>query len=346
MSNLPRIGITMGDASGIGPEIIVKVLSHPTTYQFCSPLVIGSVSIIQHALRFVPHPLKIRSLEPPLDNKAVWAPPHSSYGTIDILNVGSLRPEDIRMGAVHPLAGEAAVKAIQCATQLAMSRQIDAITTAPICKFAMAQAGYDYPGHTELLGVLTNAAKAVMMLVSADEQDAGVPLRVSFVTGHLPLAAVPTHLSTEKILDVISVTHDALTRFGIVSPRLGVSALNPHAGELGILGTEEAEIIIPAVEAAQTRKFRAEGPFPADMLFVNARGGRWDAVVVMYHDQGNIPIKLMGFGHVVNVTLGLPIIRTSVDHGTAFDIAGQGIASESSLMAALKFAARLSAKEQ
>ena len=362
----PRIGITMGDASGIGPEIIVKVLSHPTTYQFCSPIVIGSASIIQHALRFAPHPLKIRSLEPPpnlersvacngqfienrqLQNKAVWLVPDSSYGTIDLLNVSSLQPEDISMGAVHALAGKAAVNAIQHATQLAINGQIDAITTAPICKMAIYQAGYDYPGHTELLGALTNASKVVMML-AADEQDAGgVPLRVSFVTSHLPLAEVPMHLSTEKILDVISVTHDALTRFGITSPRLAVSALNPHAGELGILGTEEAEIIIPAVEAARagrgsaTESLQVEGPFPADVLFVNAREGRWDAVIAMYHDQGNIPIKLMAFGHVVNVTLGLPIIRTSVDHGTAFDIAGQGIASESSLIAALKFAVRLS----
>jgi 4-hydroxythreonine-4-phosphate dehydrogenase len=174
---------------------------------------------------------------------------------------------------------------------------------------------------------------------------AGKRLRVSFVTSHLSLAQVSAHLSVEKILNVISITHDALVRLGIPSPKLVVAALNPHAGEANAFGTEETQIIIPAIKVAQAEGYSVEGPLPADTLFVKAKEQRWDAVVAMYHDQGAIPIKLMEFGHIVNVTLGLPIIRTSVDHGTAFDIAGQGIASESSLIAALKFAARLARRE-
>ena len=351
---LPRIGITMGDPTGIGPEIIIKVLSHPTTYQYCAPIVIGSPPIIQHALQYTRHPLKIRTLTPPPDTtNTPWEPPDAIYGTIDLLATSPppLHPQDIPIGTAHPKAGEAAVKAIQYAVQLAMHHQLDAITTAPICKLAVAQAGYNYPGHTELLKALTNAPKAIMMLataqqattvrpeVSDDSVDSTPLLYISFVTSHLPLAEVPKHLTTEKIRDVIQTTHHALTQLGIPSPRLSVAALNPHAGEEGILGTEETEIITPAIQA--TAPLNVQGPFPADTLFINARERRWDAIIAMYHDQGSIPIKLMAFGNIVNLTLGLPIIRTSVDHGTAFDIAGKGIASENSLTTALKFAARL-----
>ncbi len=335
MLNLPRIGITMGDAAGIGPEIIVKALSRRTTYQFCSPIVIGSASILQDALRFTSHPLKIRALDHPQSEK--WSLPPSVYETIDVLDIHPLQPCDIPVGMAHPLTGKAAVNAIRKATQLALGGQIDAITTAPICKAAIHLAGCHYPGHTEMLAALTNTPRAVMMLIATGETS----LRVSFVTNHLPLAEVSKHLSIEKILDVISVTHDALLRLGIISPKLVVAALNPHAGESGILGKEETEIIIPAVKTGQAHGYDVEGPLPADTLFIKAKEGRWDAVVAMYHDQGNIPIKLLAFGNIVNVTLGLPIIRTSVDHGTAFDIAGRGIASESSLVTALKFAASL-----
>ena len=315
---LPRIGITMGDAAGIGPEIIVKALSRSTTYRFCSPIVIGSASVIQQATRFVSTPLKIRCLDQILNPSPRGEGREGRGRMIDVLDVVPLDAARIPIGRVNPLSGEAAVKSIQIATQLALQKQIDAITTAPICKAAIHLAGYHYPGHTEMLAELTKSPHAVMML-------AGKQLRVSFVTHHLSLAQVPAQVSVEKILSVISITHDALVRLGILSPKLVVAALNPHAGEANAFGTEETQIIIPAVKVAQAEGYSVEGPLPADTLFVKAKEQRWDAVVAMYHDQGAIPIKLMEFGHIVNVTLGLPIIRTSVDHGTAFDIAGQGI---------------------
>ena len=340
----------MGDAAGIGPEIIVKALSHPRTYQFCSPTVIGSASVIQDALRFASCPLKIRCFDITRCSRLREIPPgetdNRSYqisndnvtaGTIDVLDVVALDAARISVGIAHPLTGEAAAKSIQIAAQLALEKRIDAVVTAPICKAALHLAGYNYPGHTEIFAELTKASRVVMML-------AGEKLRVSFVTTHLSLAQVPSQITVETILDVISVTHATLIRLGILSPKLVVAALNPHAGEAGAFGTEETEIIAPAVKAAQAAGYSVEGPMPADTLFVTAKDRRWDAVVAMYHDQGNIPLKLMEFGHIVNVTLGLPIIRTSVDHGTAFDIAGQGVASEASLIAALKFAAHLSRK--
>lgn len=326
----------MGDAAGIGPEIIVKALSHPIPYRFCSPIVIGSACVMQHALRFAARPLRIRRLALPQIGHVRSSIPNvdANYGTMDVVDVVSLDAAHLPMGIAHPLTGEAAVKSIQIATQLVQEKRIDAITTAPICKAAIHLAGYQYPGHTELLAELTRASRVVMML-------AGEKLRVSFVTTHLSIAQVPHHISTEKILNVISLTQAALVHLGILSPKLAVAALNPHAGEANAFGTEETQIIRPAVEAAKAKGCCVEGPLPADTLFVNAKEGRWDAVVAMYHDQGNIPIKLMEFGRIVNVTLGLPIIRTSVDHGTAFDIAGQGIARETSLIAALEFAACL-----
>ena len=253
-----------------------------------------------------------------------------------------------------------------------MHGELDAITTAPICKAAIHRAGISYPGHTEMLAAFTNTAHVVMMLctpeaLNSSQQDTAdyvsslansrqpttdsqyaegfreprVIPAVSFVTNHIALADVPKHLSVERIVEVIRITRQALIRCGISEPRLVVSGLNPHAGEDGAFGKEEESLIRPAIAQAQARFGTIDGPLPADALFVKASQGEWDAVIVMYHDQGNIPIKLLGFGELVNVTLGLPIVRTSVDHGTAFDIAGKGIANEMSLVGALSCAARL-----
>ena len=369
---LPRIGITMGDAAGIGPEIIVKVLTNRYIYQICQPIVIGSLSIIQDALNLItaknghpdshknlPHVSQIQS------PKHVTADLTTGVGTIDVLDVCSLKPEDVSYGKIDSQCGSAAVKAIETAVDLTLDGKLDAITTAPICKAAIQKAGSPFPGHTEMITSLTQSEKSVMMLKTWDIPATFQPaisgniepkkakkkpvnstnitgdLTVSFVTNHIPVAEVSKQLSVERISDVVQITHTALIRFGIEKPRLVVAGLNPHAGEEGMFGREEEVYILPAVQQAQLSGFHVDGPLPADTLFKKAIRGEWDAVIAIYHDQGNIPIKLIGFGNIVNITLGLPIIRTSVDHGTAFDIAGKGIASETSLLAALTAAAQL-----
>ena len=357
----PKIGITMGDAAGIGPEIIVKALAYESIYSVCQPIVVGSPDILRDAaVRFTPPgipQLNLNIINTPAQAVAV-------HGTIDVLNVVPISPQDIPVGTMDARAGAAAVKAVETATYLAMDGELDAITTAPICKAAIHRAGMPYPGHTEMLAAFTNAPDVVMMLCTAEAlggsrkpltadrelrtenhfpryANSDTRIAVSFVTNHIALADVPKHLSIQRIVDVIRLTHQALIRSGISEPRLVVAGLNPHAGEEGIFGKEEQQFICPAIAQAQAHVGKIDGPLPADALFVKAVQGEWHAVIAMYHDQGNIPIKLLGFGELVNVTLGLPIVRTSVDHGTAFDIAGKGIASETSLVAALKCASQL-----
>ena len=353
VENRPKIGITMGDAAGIGPEIIVKALTRESIYSICEPIVIGSPAILQDACQFIPTgapQLKVNTIKTPMQASA-------THGTMDVLETSSITPEDISLGTIDVCAGAAAVKAIEVATRLAMHGELDAITTAPICKAAINRAGAPYPGHTEMLAAFTNTPDAVMLLCSHEaltpkpvsaivprkEVDNNrVAFAVSFVTNHIPLADVTKHLSVQRIVNVICITQQALIHCGISEPRLVVAGLNPHAGEEGMFGEEETRFIGPAIAEAQAQTGTPiEGPLPADVLFAKANQGQWHAVIAMYHDQGNIPIKLLGFGELVNVTLGLPIIRTSVDHGTAFDIAGKGIASETSLVAALKCASRL-----
>lgn len=349
----PKIGLTMGDAAGIGPEIIVKALTHKSIYSVCQPIVIGSPDVLHEAtVRFTPPGipcLKLNVIKSPAQAIA-------AHGTIDVLSVAPLSPQDISMGTIDARAGDAAVKAIEAATHLAMSGELDAITTAPISKASIHRAGFCYPGHTEMLATFTNTPDVVMMLCTADALRSepaletttcskpaykSVAFAVSFVTNHIPLADVPERLSVQRIVDVIRLTRQALIRSGISEPRLVVAGLNPHAGEEGIFGKEEEQVICPAIARAQAQVGTIDGPLPADALFIKANQGEWHAVIAMYHDQGNIPIKLLGFGELVNVTLGLPIVRTSVGHGTAFDIAGKGLASETSLVAALKCASQL-----
>ncbi|MDE0316379.1 MAG: 4-hydroxythreonine-4-phosphate dehydrogenase PdxA [Candidatus Poribacteria bacterium] len=367
---LPRIGITMGDAAGIGPEIIVKALTNKNVYQICQPIVIGSAVIIQDALRFI-SPTDLRSeSQRNLPNISVVQSPIQTTAIperIDVLDVSSLTPDMFTHGTINPRCGTAAVKAIEAAVQLTLDGMLDGITTAPICKASIQRAGSPFPGHTEMLTSLTQSKKSVMMLKTWDIPPQFVSgrnidskkekknscistnlkehLTVSFVTSHIPIAEVSQKLSVERINDVIRITHEALVQFGIENPRLVVAGLNPHASEEGMFGKEEDTCIKPAIKKAHADGYQVEGPLPADTLFKKAIRGEWDAVIAMYHDQGNIPIKLIGFGQVVNITLGLPIVRTSVDHGTAFDIAGQGIASETSLIAALAAAAQLASSQ-
>ena len=368
-TNRPKIGLTMGDAAGIGPEIIIKALADKSVYSMCQPIVIGSSAILQDACQFISPgtpQLKFNIIKTPMQASA-------THGTIDVLDVSSISPEEICRGTIDVRAGAAAVKAVEVAVQLAMRGELDAITTAPICKAAINRAGIPYSGHTEMLAAFTNTPDVVMMLCTPEALDSHQPSAVgnregvsssetslpmvpdgsrqptaipavSFVTDHIALADVPKHLSIPRIVNVIQITQQVLIRCGIAEPRLVVAGLNPHAGEAGMFGAEEARFIRPAIAQVQTQNGTIDGPLSADALFVKANQGKWHAVIAMYHDQGNIPIKLLGFGKLVNVTLGLPIIRTSVDHGTAFDIAGKGIASESSLVAAMVIGCRLSVK--
>ncbi|OFW02870.1 MAG: 4-hydroxythreonine-4-phosphate dehydrogenase PdxA [Acidobacteria bacterium RIFCSPLOWO2_12_FULL_67_14b] len=242
--------------------------------------------------------------------------------------------DDIRMGEVSAAAGRAAYETIVRAVEAAKRGEVDAIATAPINKLAFAQAGLPWKGHTDLLAELCGARRVAMMFHSPR-------LKVVLATVHVPLSAVPALITRETIDAVLSLTAESLPRFGIKAPRIAVAGLNPHAGEAGVLGPEDAAVLAPAVVAARARGIDAYGPLPADTVFVRASRGEFDCVVACYHDQGLIPVKLLSFGRAVNVTIGLPIIRTSVDHGTAFDIAGQGVADAGSMIAAVTLAAQL-----
>lgn len=247
-------------------------------------------------------------------------------------------PADARFepGVLSAEAGRAAFEAICAAVRDAERGIVDAVATAPINKLAFARAGLPWKGHTDLLAHLTGSARVAMMFWSD-------PLKVVLATVHVPLRDVPRTLTRELLDEIVDLTHQALPRFGILSPRLALAGLNPHAGEDGLMGDEEQRVLRPVVEAARARGVNLSGPFPGDTVFVRAVGGEFDAVVACYHDQGLIPVKLLAFGAAVNVTLGLPIVRTSVDHGTAFDIAGQGVADPSSMIAATLLAAKLAA---
>jgi 4-hydroxythreonine-4-phosphate dehydrogenase len=288
--SLPVIAVTVGDPSGIGPEIAVKAARDPRVIAVSSPRLYG---------------------------------PHTA-ADLAAFPAGRVSAESARA------AYDAIVRAVDDARQ----GRVSAIATAPVNKEAFAAAGLSWRGHTELLAHLCGVDE-VAMLFWSDR------LRVVLATVHIPLAEVPAALTTERLLAVIQLTARSLPRFGVASPRLAVAGLNPHAGENGVLGLEDRDVLAPAVAEARSRGIQVSGPFPADTLFVRAARGEFDVVVAAYHDQGLVPVKLLAFGRAVNVTLGLPIIRTSVDHGTAFDIARQGVADEGSLIEAILLAARL-----
>lgn len=333
----PVVGITMGDASGVGPEIIAQALAREEIYGICRPLVIGDAEAMRAAREITRLSQEVQAVE----NVAEAGFKH---GTIDVLDLHNLDMVALVRGRVNPMAGRAAFEYIQKAVELALAREIEAIVTAPINKEALNKAGYHYAGHTEILADLCGVRDVVMMLVAGN-------LRVSHVTTHVSLREACDLITKERILTVIRLTDQALRQMGIRSPRLAVASLNPHAGEGGIFGREEIEIIGPAVENARQMGLDVTGPIPADIVFFQALYGReigeepFDAVVAMYHDQGHIAIKLTGFREGVNVTLGLPIIRTSVDHGTAFDKAGKGTADPSSMIEAIKLGARMAAEK-
>jgi len=331
--HLPLLGITMGDPAGIGPEVIAKALAGTKLRRICFPLVIGSRSVMQQTAKNLRLKLEVRSVEGH-DSSVLRA---NQIAVLDPLE----RPlGPVKLGTAAPETGAASVAFIKKAVHLAQIGCIDGMVTAPINKEAINMAGCHFPGHTELLADLTKARESGMMIV-------GGPLRIMFVTTHVAIKDLPALLTKAKIEKGIRLAHLALTTlFGIKKPKVGVAALNPHAGEHGLFGDEESRVILPAARAAQARGILASDPMPADTLFGKAARGEYDGVVALYHDQGLIPLKLVAFGTCVNLTVGLPIIRTSVDHGTAFDIVGRGIADPGSLIEAVKLAAALAIKRR
>jgi 4-hydroxythreonine-4-phosphate dehydrogenase len=321
----------MGDPVGVGPEIMVLALADAAIYQYCRPLVIGDLSALEQARRQLAPGHRIHLADHP--GAGIY-----QAGTIDLLPLSRLQPEDLCCGQPTPASGTAMVAYILKAIDLALEGEVAGMVTGPISKTAMNLSGYAYPGHTELLADRTGTPEVAMML-------AGDDFRVVLATIHIPLAKVPRRLTTEGLLRLFQLTHLALTRdFGLENPSLGVAALNPHASEGGLFGSEEEEIIIPAVLQAHGQGLPVTGPYPADTLFWRHYQGEFAAIVAMYHDQGLIPLKLLHFMDAVNVTLGLPIIRTSVDHGTAYSLAGTGAAHPGSLKAAIRRAAEMAKK--
>jgi 4-hydroxythreonine-4-phosphate dehydrogenase len=331
MSSKPIIAITMGDPAGIGPEVILKALADPVIRKVARPLILGDWGVLQRThggKKKYPRLICWQQGRPLLSMLN-----HPSAFVVYPLS--SLAPRESRHGISSKAGGHSAFSYIRVAAKLALSKVADAIATAPISKSSLIDSGHDYPGHTELLAELSGNAECRMMLV-------GAKLRVVPVTGHIRFTKIARSLTRENIQATVELTHHSLKNFfGISRPRVAVAALNPHGGEAGIFGVEEIDLIAPAVKSARRKGIAALGPFPADSLFYHAARGDYDAVVCMYHDQGLIPLKLHHFFGGVALTLGLPFIRTSVDHGTAYDIAGSGKADETSMKEAILLAARL-----
>jgi len=331
MSNKPIIAITMGDPAGIGPEVILRALTDPMIKKVARPLILGDWGVLQRAqVGKKNYPKLIR-----WQNGQQLLPMLNHPRAFVVCPLSVLSARDSRPGVPSRAGGHGAFSYIRVAAKLALSKVADAIATAPISKRSLIDAGYNYPGHTELFAELSRTRECRMMLI-------GEKLRVVPVTGHIPFAKVARSLTRKNIETTLELTYRSLKNsFGIARPRIAVAALNPHGGEEGIFGDEEIEVIAPAVRSARKKRLAVYGPFPADSLFYHAARGDYDAVVCMYHDQGLIPLKLHHFFGGVALTLGPPFIRTSVDHGTAYDIAGTGKADETSMKEAIVLAARL-----
>lgn len=329
------IGITMGDPASIGPEITVKALAKKHIYEKCHPVVIGDLDVMKAAAVIVGQTdIEIRAIETLNGFKA-------QFGTIDVLDLGLVDLSKLKRGTVSEMVGEASYQYVKKAIELALTDEIDATVTNAFNKEAINLAGRHYSGHTEIYAELTGTKKYTMMLAHEN-------LRVVHVSTHVSLRKACDLVKKDRVLDVIRIAHDACRDLGIENPRVGVAGLNPHSSENGLFGEEERDEIIPAIEEAKGLGIIAEGPVPPDTIFSKARGGMYDIVVAMYHDQGHIPLKVVGFVYNqsegkwdavsgVNITLGLPIVRASVDHGTAYDQAGKGIASELSLENAIEY---------
>lgn len=329
MAERPIIGITLGDPASIGPEIVVKALSNSDIYALCRPLVIGDEGVVKRALESTRLDLAVHTVQEPAEGRY-------EHGTIDLIDLGNVDLENLVWGQVQAQAGRAAFEYVVRAIELAMAGTIAAIATAPINKEALKAAGIEFIDHTEILSKMTGTPDPLTMFEVKG-------LRIFFLTRHVPLVKAISLITTERTLDYLHRCKAALERLGIVNPRIAVAGLNPHAGEHGLFGDEERRVLEPAVTAAREQGVDAYGPLPADSVFWHAAQGRFDAVLSLYHDQGHIAAKMYDFHRTVSITNGLPFLRTSVDHGTAFDIAGKGIASAVSMEEAIKVAARYAA---
>ena len=323
----PAIAVTMGDPCGIGPEVAVKALADPWVYASCRPLVVGNIFAIERAIALVGLPLKVNRLEDP-------ATAGRNPAMVDVLDPGNLNPEDITVGRISPQCGRAAMEWVTQAGKLALAGTVAALATAPLNKEAASLAGYTAVGHMELLQELSGSKTVATMLMAKN-------LRVVHLTTHRSLRLACDYVKKDRILEFLQLTHDSFVTWGTQRPIIGVAALNPHGSDGGLLGNEEAEEISPAVTAAQNQGINAVGPVPADSIFHQATQGRYDVVLAMFHDQGHIPVKVYGFEESITANLGLPFVRTSVDHGTAFDIAGEGVASHTSMLEAIRLAVSL-----
>ncbi|MDF2964406.1 MAG: Pyridoxal phosphate biosynthesis [Paenibacillus sp.] len=332
--NKPVVGITMGDGAGVGPEIIVKALQHKPLYDVCRPVVIGDAKMIGKAVRIVDSKAEVQIVHNVSEARY-------EYGTIEVLDM-DLLPADLVFGQVQAAAGNAAFHYLAKAVELALAKQIDAICTAPLNKEALHKAGHIYPGHTEILASLTDTEDFSMMLYTPN-------LKVIHLTTHVGLIKAIEMIDPERTYKVVKLAHDTLVRAGMADPRIAVCGINPHAGENGLFGNgEEEEKLIPGIKRAEAEGINVTGPYPADTLFYRAARGDFDMVVACYHDQGHAPVKVLGIEAGVNITAGLKggVIRTSVDHGTAFDIAGQNKADEQSLITAIQVAAEMAPKNK
>ncbi len=343
-SRAPRLAVTMGDPAGVGPEIVLKALLHAEVRHLCAPVVYGDVGWMRRVAQDLQLSIQIVVEDPGAqrhpgtgDNITALQDGVVSGGAMGTILVRQATDADlsgVNYGALSAEAGKAAAQCVIAAAQASLAGECDGIVTAPLNKEAIALGGYPYPGHTELLAEVTGTRKYGMLLVSG-------PLRVVHVSTHVSLREAIARVKTARVLECIQLGRRACLDLGIAAPRIAVAGLNPHAGEQGMFGSEDIEEIAPAIAQAVAEGIQATGPHPPDTVFARAAAGGFDLVVAMYHDQGHIPVKLHGFDTGVNVTIGLPIIRVSVDHGTAFDIAGQGVARENSMLEALRVASRL-----
>jgi 4-phospho-D-threonate 3-dehydrogenase / 4-phospho-D-erythronate 3-dehydrogenase len=339
----PILGITMGDPASIGPEVAVKALLDPKVYEVSRPVLVGEADVFEQAIAFCGLDLKINRISKIADAKF-------EKGIVDVFDLNYMNIADLKMGEITAEAGDVAFRTVVKNIELALAGEIDGTVTGPINKESIQKAGHVFAGHTEIYAHYTNTKKYGMLLVEEN-------LRVIHVSTHVSLRQACDLVKKDRILDTISLIDDACKKLGVANPKIGVAGLNPHASDGGLFGWEEEQEILPAVQEALKRGFNVEGPIPADTLFPKAIGGVYDGCVAMYHDQGHIPFKTVGFSwdqskgqmksvRGVNITLGLPIIRTSVDHGTAMEIAGRGIASPDAMVLAIEYAARLHKNKQ
>ncbi len=330
----------MGDPAGIGPEICVRSLAHKDTYTLCKPVIVGDAKIIQLAIDLLKldQPLTVNAVKDVKDAKF-------EHGTIDVYDLDLIDISTFKFGEVQVQCGNAAFQYVRKAIDLAMANEVDGTCTAPLNKEAIHLAGHNYDGHTEIYATFTGTKKYAMLLADG-------PMRVIHVSTHVSLREACDRCKKDRIIEVYELIDDACRQFGIDNPHIAIAGLNPHCSENGLFGWEEAKEIIPAVEELKARGFNVEGPVPPDSVFAKAKSGKYDGVVAQYHDQGHIPLKVVGFNwdaatgkmlpqKGVNITLGLPIIRVSVDHGTAFDVAGKGVAAEDALISSIEYAAKM-----